>query len=1625
VSDRSALLIGVPFCDRDLFPALAEVVAADVARMREALGQSGYEVRHCGVGDVSGQEPTGNRIRAAMMKALREAPPGGVLLIYFSGHGVTVGGRSYLVPQDAYAGPDGPDPQGLVPLVPAGVENCPAQLVLLVADSCRDDGNSSLAVASSRDALPTPPRGALVMFSSCGPGERSRYGRDGSYFTQALAEALDRRDPAKTLGEVHSSVGRRLARKLPRIDGVTQTPQIRSTQGDLADGVREVEICRGDQVGEAWRRAVEDSPLWERSTLDDVEAHRLRALVLDLVDECAGRWRDASEYLTRETGVEDPWSAHDYPARVLAAVELLLPAALRLTGLELAALTAVPFLREAALGAGLRLAAEVQPANFARTFHDGPRSDLEITHAMHEHVCRRAEGLQRRGKVAARDALAMWLVHQWLAGRSSLRDDADVVALRDRLAAAVCGVDLTERECGSLLRTLTECVDADPDNQPLLDRLKLPSTDPRTRALAAVLWLAGVLAADTRRLPTVVVDHIGIGADLQPGAVRAAAVQARWKQDDKCLTLHAVCDQPALMAGLLDVVLRARRVRAELDSLALGPGLAADLPEQFSEAGLRAEAQDGVPVFDVPLQRFRLSDEKVRELLMGRQLYGEPELAIRELYQNALDACRYRDVRRRFLRRFLRRTGGATTDWAGTIVFRQGVDADGREFIECEDNGVGMNRETLMRTFADAGERFVYRAGFRAEQARWQDLDPPLRLIPNSQFGVGVFSYFMIAEEIHISTRPVAEDDHVERQAHGVRIASSGSLFQMTPSAGMPAGGTCVRLHLTGEDDHISVQQTLRWLLWVAEYRVEVTEHGSTPEVWEPEQLRYPGATAPPLRYGEDLWWVSGDGCLVADGIRTNERRHGLVVNLRGPHRPRFTVDRNRLREWDKQWVTGQVDASLPDLVRWPGLTLSWLWRVADTSAPLAEAIFIRLVEAGHEFPPEGDWNYGKPAPASTLGCLPLDRDLFTGEMLRPWMPAYRWPTTWRVGTWAGVASFPGVEQVAPAVRLDGFPTVRPMDAHVLAAVYDKNQWVGGSDMYGNPTVHGLLEALSDEEESPAARVRRLRRFAVTGLNLSAAREIPPVHHTFTRYESPVPGRTERAGLLTAVAAWAPPGEPPRRAVGGWLVAVSADLQIPLGEVLRRAGGLVPEDWIPPVTDCRHLADYVCTRNDLNLFAQQPSTYPTPPWIGPLVQPAHLLRVSSALGYPLEQVLERMDWFAPLGYEVAGRDRYPATLTSAEREALRYVETIGSELTKLHLLHVAARTESTLEETTAALRRLSESGILRLPSDIPHADVPVDKDELAILDQELRVQTRNENWTLATGWAAVRRLADQVGAITDAGFEKRLAECRRLLTLADPLRPVTMPEIIDVRMHTGTASIAEAVATYQAYFPESADLSALPATAFESTLRPFYNDRLALLGEDGTRSPAHQPEWKVEPGQIVNGALRTRQSIAAFLDHLEPYRAIGAPLPQLDDPARELLSQRPPDIHDHAMLLRIEDTEDEAHVDTITPLLLVQVSGKFGWTLTETDTRMARLEPIGLALAYRRDACPDRMVTWQDLLVLTEYLDGQEPAITGHVGLAHLQAAAAEIEEPVEQVRQRLRPYARMFDLALDEGTTG
>ncbi|MBO4208841.1 wHTH domain-containing protein [Micromonospora echinofusca] len=1608
MTDRRALLIGVSGCENSPLEAIPEaVVRADVTRMRDVLLDSGYAVTVLGAtpeteaGETAIRQPASRGLIIGQIKeACRGVPAGGTVLVYFSGHGVNLDGDDWLIPTDGHwlTSDEEFDPDTLVPLDPARyLDRSPARLVLFVVDACRDDGDGfgGQALAATRAPVAArPANGVFALLAGCSPGEVCRYDEQGSFFTQTLADILDKRHPAQTVNAVFTHVKQRMLRRSRRSDGPQQEPQLSIALSDAdQDLPAALPICAGEQVFEAWQEAVRQSPLWQLCpdpSADRVE--QLRAGLADLVEEYARQWRDAQDLLTSRAGLTDPWTDHDYPVRVTGRLAQLLDvegdSPPSLSPVEAGLLVAAPFLREAVLAEGLAEAAMSTPTDFRRTHAPGPRSDLEITHSIHQHMCHRAEGLAARGRTAERDALAMWLVHRWVTGRQDLWDSAQTAELCRRLAARLLGEPADgsgpwTAELSGVLAGLVPCLGS---------AISVPTGDEltgcavpqfRSPALGGLLSLAGVLAVDVRRLDPVVADHVGIRDALDLDELRTNLSRLHWEgaagPSGRGLDLRTVCTHPAVHRALLEVAELAEQSRAAAVRLASRPGVDAGLFAAFpvvvtaegitpAGTGVRNERR-----YEKELPRFRLSDDKIKELLMGRQLYGDPTLALRELYQNALDACRYRQMRRRYLSV----RGMPVPDWQGRIVFTQGVE-DGQPFVECTDNGVGMDADTLKNTFAQAGQRFVHRDAFRREQARWQRVDPDLRLIPNSQFGIGVFSYFMLADEISIRTR--ATDEYAEPVGDTLRIdiSSSGSLFRIRRDHGVPDGGTSVRLLLTGEEK-VSVRRTLDELILLPEFDLEIREEGKQPERWRAGELRYSGSGVTPARVTDRVWWVAGEGGLTADGIRTDETGYGYVVDLRDRQRPRFTVDRRTLRDWDQEWVTGQLRDGLPKLVGWPGLTLRWLWSVTEAKPEVAQQVYEYLVEHGVRIPLGREAVDAELVDLGRVGCVPRDGRLLV-QMGSASMPG--WLHSWRRAVWS--LAGPVGSRWASVARIEGYPVPAPLDGHLLTLVGD-----------GNTTEVGRFAELADELDQPAGQVRRrLLRFAIAGLDVRPLRVVEQADLTS------VPAHLLE--LVLVALGQSANLDPPIPVI---LVGISAREGLTLGEVLHQARRWLPPDNPVAVLDPEDLADQICTRSDLTLLSQDLDG--EPPWVPSVVPLRHLARVVASTGASLMEAWAAINRFAPLGYALPDPELAPTPLTEVEKAALPSAESDG-RLARWRMVYVAAQIGWSIQAVREGLRRLESLGQLSLPEldDLPDV-VPHPGAGSFIMR---RAPGRRDDWSGSARIIAGLINPDSVWSVAGEKFHDHAL----FLRLASSTRPISVPELI---WFTDTCRLPAAecldALTRNGVFTDVQPAVADFVTAAPD-LRPSLR-QLDLLCVERMDEVHWRDRWS--PLLVAEHAFETDSPVVEVIQELDWYRQFGAPVPEVSASALAALAEVRPDAVDLELLPEADD--EDAPVSVVTCLHLVRQAGRLGLTLPEAQQRLDRYVPLGLTFDYDPTTVPDDLVRWQDLILLSAHFDGYEPAVGPVVSDAHVERCADLTGETPAWVRDRLRHYAPLFDLTV------
>ena len=137
---------------------------------------------------------------------------------------------------------------------------------------------------------------------------------------------------------------------------------------------------------------------------------------------------------------------------------------------------------------------------------------------------------------------------------------------------------------------------------------------------------------------------------------------------------------------------------------------------------------DGYTPIDL---KFTVDSSAGLQLFMGNRLYSDKRVFLRELIQNAVDACSYRKL--------------ADTLYSPAIAIEFNDDVS---TVKVRDNGIGMTRQWIEKYFLAIGISF-YQSG----EIRGVDRDPRIDFGFISQFGIGFLSSFQVAEKIIIKTR--------------------------------------------------------------------------------------------------------------------------------------------------------------------------------------------------------------------------------------------------------------------------------------------------------------------------------------------------------------------------------------------------------------------------------------------------------------------------------------------------------------------------------------------------------------------------------------------------------------------------------------------------------------------------------------------------------------------------------------------------------------------------------------------------------------------------------------------------------------------------------------------------------
>ena len=266
--------------------------------------------------------------------------------------------------------------------------------------------------------------------------------------------------------------------------------------------------------------------------------------------------------------------------------------------------------------------------------------------------------------------------------------------------------------------------------------------------VATILRLADIIDFDPKRTPSVLFSHLAVKNPVSLNEWKKHQSINAWTISPKRILFSAQCEHPAIEATILafcnqiDEELRNGTViLSNLSDDGMGINMETykiPLPPQVDRRKIQAKKDiiSGKPIYRYHDTKFSLSKKQIIDLLMGTKLYGKPEVALRELLQNSIDAC--------LLRQKLSELWGIeyTPKVKVSLYTKNNVD-----YLQVSDNGVGMNQH----------------------------------IIDNYYTNIGILSCFMVCDSMEVTTRRIRERFECDEALH-VSIEGYESLFVISDS---------------------------------------------------------------------------------------------------------------------------------------------------------------------------------------------------------------------------------------------------------------------------------------------------------------------------------------------------------------------------------------------------------------------------------------------------------------------------------------------------------------------------------------------------------------------------------------------------------------------------------------------------------------------------------------------------------------------------------------------------------------------------------------------------------------------------------------------------------------------------
>jgi len=279
--------------------------------------------------------------------------------------------------------------------------------------------------------------------------------------------------------------------------------------------------------------------------------------------------------------------------------------------------------------------------------------------------------------------------------------------------------------------------------------------------LMALLRTADILQLKSGRAPSQVemVSSLRSPVSQDEWEMHQAIKDINWDGDPETIFIHA---EPQNARTFVKIKKLLTQIQYELDTSWTVISEVFSWHNSFSKLGLTIhrvrsnldnEEAFAKKVNYIPCHAaFEVADTDLLKLLIG-PLYGErPEIGIRELMQNSIDAVL---ELREYLKKHPEIKGVDLAKQEAEVIVS--IDEkEGKWWVTVSDQGIGMTVDTIRDYFLKAGASLrrseIWRKTFENEEGKSQ-------VLRSGRFGVGVLAAFLLGEEIYVETRHVSECD--------------------------------------------------------------------------------------------------------------------------------------------------------------------------------------------------------------------------------------------------------------------------------------------------------------------------------------------------------------------------------------------------------------------------------------------------------------------------------------------------------------------------------------------------------------------------------------------------------------------------------------------------------------------------------------------------------------------------------------------------------------------------------------------------------------------------------------------------------------------------------------------------